>query len=171
MNWIAVNFAWDKISEKEGLRGKKEPLIDYIVPLMDNLKDRDLIEMWNHSFQKSGEDLDSRRIFVLLSSNMENTELSQAVRTYCGEKGLEEGRDFSINEEFYPDAMADFWGDNLETFARLKALSSTLAIDAMKENLGKNYQWHKNQNRPGHIWSNQLGCDYMEESQIYQFNR
>ncbi|KXA94041.1 hypothetical protein AKJ65_05575 [candidate division MSBL1 archaeon SCGC-AAA259E19] len=64
MNWIAVNFAWDKISEKAGLRGKKEVLIDHVVPLMENLKDKGLIEMWNHSFQEPGEDLDSRRIFV-----------------------------------------------------------------------------------------------------------
>lgn len=68
-----------------------------------------------------------------------------------------------------PDGMLKFWGrKNLETWAQMKALSSTLAIEAMRENLGDSYEEHVMKNRPGHIWLNQLGLSFLGEFQVNQ---
>lgn len=56
----------------------------------------------------------------------------------------------------------------MHILAKMKDLSSTLAIEAFKENLGKDCINHRFMNRLGHIWSNQLGCDLLNEAYVYQ---
>ena len=68
-----------------------------------------------------------------------------------------------------------FWGtDELETkVVRVVAGTETptTAADAVREQfnqLGESYAWHRRQNRPGHVWANQLGLTYMDEAAAYQ---
>ncbi len=156
MQWMNLHFDWTEILNQTDLENKREVLLGHVVPLVKQLDDNNLIEHWNHSFQDGD-------IVILLGISNDWDKVDSKIAEW-NDSYLE-----IEHIEGDPDGMLKFWGrKNLETWAQMKALSSTLAIEAMRENLGDSYQEHVMNNRPGHIWLNQLGLDFLEEFQVNQ---
>ncbi len=167
MRWIAVKIFIGNIPNLGGvspLEAKREALLEYVDPLRKKLKDEALIKTSNYTFHDGD-------VHIVTSFERDREELIQKIRDYLVGKGLKEGDDqaFKIVEDFYPQRMKEFWGkENMSIFAQMKDLSSTLAIEAFKGNLGEDHRSHLSMNRLGHIWSNQLGCDLLNEAYLYQ---
>ena len=157
MQWMKLHFDWTGILNQTDFENKREVLLGHVVPLVKQLENNNLIEHWNHSFQKGG------NIVILLGISNGLDKVDSKIAEW-------DDHFLEIDHlEGDPDGMLKFWGrKNLETWAQMKALSSTLAIEAMKENLGISYNEHVMENRPGHIWLNQLGLDFLEEFQVNQ---
>lgn len=164
MNWIAVKLTWPNLTSKKTLfEAKKDVLLKYVDSLMKKLKQEDLVETANYTFQDP-------QILLVLSLESDTQTTAGKICEYLEGMGLQEGenQDFTVDKKFFPNGMKNWWGKNhMETFARLKDLSSTLAIEAIKGNLGESYNEHRISNRPSHIWLNQLGCDHLDEAEVY----
>lgn len=162
MQWMKLHFdrfgilSQTDLENRTDLENKQEVLLEHVVPLVKQLDDDNLIEHWNHSFQDGD-------IVILLGISNDLDRVDSKIA---------EWNDSYVEIEHIegdPDGMLKYWGGkNLETWAQMKALSSTLAIEAMQENLGDSYDEHVRKNRPGHIWLNQLGLDFLGEFQVNQ---
>lgn len=170
MEWIILDIAWRQISEeKNQLQSKFDVLINRLKPIMTDLEDSGDIEHWNHSFQNSTNRMDKPEIAVLIGVDGNTADVADELRSGLEAEELAEGNDFVLDASFHPSTMEEYWGkDHLERWAEMKARSSSLAIAAYEGDLGKDLQWHRQQNRPAHIWSNQTGCGFIEEAHIYQ---
>lgn len=170
MEWIALDVGWQNVTgDDTQIQAKFKVLTDILKPMLNDLVEDSSIEHWNHTFQGSTNRLDKPEIFILVGVEGDTSDVAQELRSRLNKEGLIAGEDFVIDSDFHPKTMEKYWGrDNLERWGKMKALSSSLAIAAYEGELGEDFHWHRQQNRPGHIWSNQTGCGFLEESYIYQ---
>lgn len=178
MKWIKLYLYWQDIAKKEGkkdLEAKEHMLFGYVDPLIKELKKSELIRRWNYTFQMSRDNPPQPEIYILLGIEGNGKKVKTTIRDYLVKEGLRENGDgqkeFTISEiKCEPPApMVNFWGkENIDNFTKMKELSSMLAMKAMRNKLGENYSWHVGNNRPGHIWSNQLGFGPLGEFKIYR---
>lgn len=175
MNWLKLFLNWDLIGEKESIdrnHRKRDVLLNIAEPAMKTIHESGIIENWDHSFQGPKGELSNSTISILISTEVEPETIKSRLREML--KDFEEKRhyDFKVGP---PKKMIEFWGDeSSDKFAKLRSLSSQLAIEAMRgeleesNGLGKSRVWHVKENRPGHVWLNQLGFGNLQEAIICQ---
>ncbi|RNJ26234.1 hypothetical protein [Halosegnis longus] len=162
MEYLAFALAWPRFIDKPLREAKREALTDHVAPLFDALELDGDIEHWSHSFW-GGDELGTKVIRVVAASDDPEHAAAQtraALTSYDSEH-------YRIEAPHEPERFRAFWGDGLDTWLEARARLSSLSVAAIEEELGKPLAWHARQNRPGHIWANQLGLTYMDEASVY----
>lgn len=160
--YLAVAVAWPRFIDKPLREAKREVLTDHVAPLFETLERDGDIDHWSHSFWGSDE-LDAKVIRVIAATEEPEhaaTRLRDGLATYDPD-------DYRIEAPFDPERFRAFWGESLDTWLEVRARLSTLSVAAIEDGLGEPLAWHARQNRPGHVWANQLGLTYMDEASVY----
>ncbi|MDZ7745719.1 MAG: hypothetical protein U5K28_04050 [Halobacteriales archaeon] len=160
--YLTVALAWPRFIDKPLREAKREALTDHVAPIFDTLERDGEIDHWSHSFWGADE-LGTKVIRVIArADDPEHAAdcIRSAMTTY-------ESGDYRIEAPFDPERFRAFWGDNLDTWLEARARLSSLSVAAIEGELGEPLAWHAHQNRPGHVWSNQLGLTYMDEASVY----
>lgn len=166
MDYLAFALAWPRFIDKPLRDAKREALVDHVAPALDALQAEGAIEHWSHTFW-GDDDLGTKVIRCVCGSD-DAVASGERVTEAFTELGFEDGIEFRVEAPYEPERFRRFWGDHLDTWLETKAGLSSLAVAAVEEELGESYEWHRRQNRPGHIWANQLGLTYMDEAATYQ---
>jgi hypothetical protein len=164
MKYLAVALAWPRFIDAPLRAAKREVLVDHVAPAFDALQQQGTIAHWSHTFWGTDE-LETKVVRVVAGTETPTT-AADAVREQFNQ--LEEGTDYRVESPFDPARFRGFWGGTLDIWLEARARLSTLAVAAIEEQLGESYAWHRRQNRPGHVWANQLGLTYMDEAAAYQ---
>lgn len=167
MDYLSLSVAWPRFVDPPLRAAKREALCEYVAPALSALSDAGTLDLWTHTFWGDDEVLGTNVVLSIVGAP-DGERAAGAVREQFADRGLEEGTDFRVEQPYAPERMERFWGDHLEEWLRAKALLSSLAVAAIREELGESYAWHWRQNRPGHVWANQLGLTYMDEAGVYQ---
>ncbi len=175
VNWLKLFLDWQLIGEERSLdvtHRKRDVLLDVVEPAMETIDKSGVIENWDHSFQGAKGALSNATILILISTKEEPEIIMSKLREILEDFEEKTHYDFKVGP---PKNMMEYWGEeNSEKFAKLRSLSSDLAIESMKgeveegSGLGKPRSWHVKENRPGHVWLNQLGFDNLQEAVICQ---
>jgi hypothetical protein len=164
MEYLAVALAWPRFLDAPLREAKREALVDYVAPAFDALREAGHVAHWSHTFWGT-DDLGTKVVRVVAGTD-DPAAAAAAVREAFD--GFEEGTEYRVEAPFDPVRFRGFWGEELDTWLAARARLSTLAVAAVEERLGESYAWHRRQNRPGHVWANQLGLTYMDEAAAYQ---
>ena len=166
MEYLAFALAWPRFIDKPLREAKREALVDHVAPAFDALREEGTIAHWSHTFW--GDDELGTKVIRCICGATDAEAAAERVTEAFTDLGFEAGHEFRVEAPYDPERFRGFWGDHLDTWFETKAGLSSLAVAAIEEELGESYSWHRNQNRPGHIWANQLGLTYMDEASVYQ---
>ena len=166
MEYLAAALAWPRFIDAPLREAKREALLEYVAPTFDALREDSYVTHWSHTFW-GDDDLGTNVIRVVAGADDPDTAATH-VREAYDEFGFEEGTEFRVEAPFDPERFRGFWGASVDTWLEVRAGLSSLAVEAIEERLGESYAWHREQNRPGHVWANQLGLTYMDEAAAYQ---
>ncbi|MFC7177709.1 hypothetical protein [Halosegnis marinus] len=164
MEYLAFALAWPRFIDAPLRPAKRRALVEHVAPAFDALRDDGTLAHWSHTFWGT-DDLGTKVVRVVAGTE-DATAAADAVREAFAD--FEEGTDYRVEAPYDPERFRGFWGGELETWLAARAHLSTLAVAAVEERLGESYEWHRRQNRPGHVWANQLGLTYMDEAAAYQ---
>lgn len=166
MEYLAAALAWPRFIDAPLREAKREALLEYVAPAFDALQEDGHVAHWSHTFWGT-DDLGTNAIRVVAGTEDPESAAGH-VRDAYEEFDFEEGTEFRVEAPFDPDRFRGFWGASVDTWLEVRAGLSSLAVDAIEDRLGESYAWHREQNRPGHVWANQLGLTYMDEAAVYQ---
>lgn len=170
MEYLAVAVAWPRFLDQPLREAKREALVTHVAPALDALVADGLLAHWSHTFW-GDDDLGTKVVRCVCGIGDAAGDPSAAgdeVRAAFVDLGFEEGVEFRVEAPHDPARFRRFWGDHLDEWLSVKAGLSSLAVAAVGEELGESYAWHRRQNRPGHVWANQLALTYMDEAAVYQ---
>lgn len=167
MDYLSLAVAWPRFVDGSLRAAKREALCDFVAPALSSLQADGTVALWTHTFWGDDEVLGTNVVLSIVGAPEGGT-AADAIADAFAERGLEAGTDFRVEQPYEPERMERFWGDHLETWLETKARLSSLAVAAIRGELGESYGWHWRQNRPGHVWANQLGLTYMDEAGVYQ---
>lgn len=170
MEYLAVAVAWPRFLDEPLREAKREALVEHVAPALDTLQADGVLAHWSHTFW-GDDDLGTKVVRCVCGVGeavADPATAGEQVRAAFADLGFEEGVEFRVEAPHDPDRFRRFWGDHLDEWLVVKAGLSSLAVAAIEEDLGESYAWHRRQNRPGHVWANQLGLTYMDEASVYQ---
>ncbi|MFB6117705.1 hypothetical protein [Halosegnis sp.] len=163
MSYVGFALAWPRFIDAPLRAAKREALVDHVAPAFDALREAGHVEDWSHIFWGTDE-LGTKVVRVIATADDPDAAADRVREAFAD---YEEGREFRVVADFEPDRYRGFWGEHLDTWLAARARLSTLAVAAIEGELGESYGWHRRQNRPGHVWANQLGLTYMDEAAVY----
>jgi len=166
MEYLAAALAWPRFVDAPLREAKREALLEYVAPTFDALRENGHVAHWSHTFWGT-DDLETNVVRVVAGTDDPETAASLVREEYDG-VGFEEGTEFRVEAPFDPERFRGFWGASVDAWLEVRAGLSSLAVAAIEGRLGESYAWHREQNRPGHVWANQLGLTYMDEAAAYQ---
>lgn len=166
MDYLAVALAWPRFIDAPLRDAKREALREYVAPTFDTLQAAGHVDNWSHTFWGT-DDLGTNVVRIIARADEPETAAAH-VREAFDEFGLDEDASFRVEAPFDPERLRGFWGESVDAWLDVRAGLSSLAVDAIEGRLGESYAWHREQNRPGHVWANQLGLTYMDEAAVYQ---
>jgi hypothetical protein len=166
MERLTLALAWPRFLDAPLRTAKREALTGYAAPVLDALAEEGIVHDWSHVFW--GEDALGTRVLRCTVRAPDAEQARERLRTAYEADGLTEGEGFRVAVPADLDRAEGFWGEHLDTWLTAGAALSTLAVAAVRDELGEGLGWHAGQNRPGHVWANQLGLTYMDEGAVYQ---
>lgn len=166
MEYLALAVAWPRFVDGPLREAKRTVLLDHVAPALDALRADGAVDCWSHTFW--ADDNLGTNVVRCICAAEDAVAAGERVREAFVDLGLDNGVEFRVEAPYDPARFRRFWGDHLDTWFRTKAGLSSLAVAAIREDLGESYAWHREQNRPGHIWANQLAMTYMDEAAAYQ---
>lgn len=164
MEYLAVALAWPRFIDAPLRPAKRRALTEHVAPTFDALREDGHVAHWSHTFWGT-DDLGTKVVRVVAGTDDPETAAERVREAFAD---FEEGTEYRVEAPYDPERFRGFWGAELGTWLEARARLSTLAVAAMEEQLGEEYAWHRRQNRPGHVWANQLGLTYMDEAAAYQ---
>jgi hypothetical protein len=163
MAYLGFALAWPRFVDAPLREAKREAVVDHVAPAFDALREAGHVRHWSHTFW--GEDELGTKVVRVVAATDDPEAAAARVREAFNE--FEEGTEYRVAVPADLTRFRDFWGDELDTWLAARARLSTLAVAAIEGQLRESYAWHRRQNRPGHVWANQLGLTYMDEAAAY----
>ena len=166
MDRLTFAFAWPRLLDDPLRVAKRSALTDHVAPLFEACRAEGLVDGWMHVFW--GDDPLDTKVIRVTAWGADGSAIADRLRDHLTSDGLTAGVEFRIAREDEEPRRRRFWGELEETWLRATDALSSLAVGAVEGRLGEPLAWHVDQNRPGHLWANQLGLTYMDEAAVYQ---
>jgi len=166
MDRLTFALAWPHVLDAPLRAAKREALTEHVAPVFAALRADGTVEGWTHVFW--GDDDLGTKVVRVTAWGPDGEAIAERLREHFEEAGLEEGREFRVALADEDTRRERFWGEYETTWLIASDALSDLAVAAIEGELGESLDWHVGQNRPGHVWANQLGLTYMDEAAVYQ---
>jgi hypothetical protein len=166
MERLTFALAWPRFLDTPLRPAKREALVTHVAPVLDALVGEGILDGWTHVFW-GGDDLGTK-VVRCTAWGEDADAAADRLREHYTDEGFEEDREFRVAVSADSERAERFWGEHLGTWLEASSRLSTLSVAAIEGELGESLRWHVTQNRPGHVWANQLGLTFMDEAAVYQ---